>query len=397
MTVNSDIRIAFVTPSWARGWRSQPVFREFAKLFPQTVVFTGYWPGFTRGYEGSFEVRQLRGVRPAGREGRTARGFTWASPRALWQLFRFRPQVIFTNGFHMCALYALLLKTILDTKVVLLWQGVSAETGGTPGSGRLWARRRMARFFDLAVSNTQDGVDYLQAAVGFPAAKLWHEICEVADRESLGTAEATPGANAEHPVFLFVGRTIREKGLSVLLEAGSILVKRGLKHFSIVLVGKGDDEPQLRRMAQDLGMESKVRWEGFVPYEDVGACYQACDVFVLPSLEDTWGVSVPEAMLFGKPILCSKYAGAREMVQPGVNGFVFDAREPKQLADCMARFIQQPELISRLGSASAEIVARYTPQRTAQVFASAVRTVRKAASTTPVTTPEKTCSIVPSR
>jgi glycosyltransferase involved in cell wall biosynthesis len=395
MTVNSDIRIAFVTPSWARGWRSQPVFREFAKLFPHTVVFTGYWPGYTRGYEGSFEVRQLRGV--WGRGGKTAEGFTWASPRALWQLFRFRPQVIFTNGFHMCALYALLLKTILNTKVVLLWQGVSAETGGTPGSARLWARRRMARLFDLAISNTKDGVDYLRDAVGFPAAKLWHEICEVADPDSFGAAEAKPAPAAEHPVFLFVGRTIRKKGLSVLLEAGSLLLKRGMEHFSIVLVGEGDDQPELRRRAQDLRIESKVRWEGFVPYENVGACYQACDVFVLPSLEDTWGVTVPEAMLFGKPILCSKYAGAREMVQHGVNGFVFDPREPQQLADFMARFIQQPELIARLGSASAEIAAQYTPQRTAQVFASAVRTVREAASTAPVTTPEKTCSTVPSR
>lgn len=376
MSMTSEIRVAFVTPSRARGWRCQPIFREFVRLFPETAVFTAFWPGFTGGFQGSFQVRKLHGVHfypRIRRDEGTAQGFTFVSPRALVDLLRFRPQVIFTNGLHMCAVYALLLKMILGTRVVLLWQGVSAETGGAPGSRRLRLRQAMAQFFDLAICNTREGVQYLQTTVGFPESRVWQQVCEVADRSSLSQASPAPAPKPlAHPAFLFVGRTIRQKGLECLLQASSLLAKRG-HHFSLRVVGEGADQPLLRKMAADLGIEDHVCWDGFVSYDQLGPRYEACDVFVLPSLEDTWGVTVLEAMAFSKPVLCSKYAGASDIVQHGLNGFAFDAHDPEQLADYMSRFIQQPELLSRMGAASGEISASYTPQRTAQVLADAVK------------------------
>ncbi len=380
-TASKNLRVAFVTPSRARGWRCQPVFQQFAKLFPNTVVFTGYWPGFTAGYEGTFEVRRLRGVRffPASRcETASLSGFTWISPLALWDLLRFRPKVIFTNGFHLCALYALLVKLLLGSRVILLWQGISPETGGGRGSHRLRLRKLMARFMDLAICNTGDGVEYLQNLVGISPSRLWHETCEVADRKAFRSSAPTNddiGAPSKRPAFLFVGRLVPEKGVSTLLQACGVLLQRGFNHFSVLLVGGGAHQEKLRELTRELGIENHVTWKGFVPYEELGACYQACDVFVLPSFEDTWGVTVLEAMLFGKPILCSRYAGAREMVQHGVNGFIFDARDPQELASHMARFISEPGLVRQFGSASEEMISTYTPERTAKIFGSAVTAV----------------------
>jgi len=378
---SKNLRIAFVTPSRARGWRCQPIFQQFAKLFPNTVVFTGYWPGFTAGYEGTFQVRRLRGVRffPASRrETASLSGFTWVSPLALWDLLRFRPKVIFTNGFHLCAVYALIAKLLLGSRVILLWQGVSRETGGSRGSFRLRVRKLIGRFFDLCVSNTRDGVDYLQNLVGIPPSRLWHETCEVADRSSFccNTAAHEDLAPAvEHPIFLFVGRLVAEKGIDTLLRACGVLRQRGFEHFSLLLVGGGAQQDTLREITRDLGIENHVTWKGFVPYEELGACYQACDVFVLPSLEDTWGVTVLEAMLFGKAVLCSQYAGSKEMVEHGVNGFIFDSRSAEELADYMARFISDPGLIGKLGRAAEEMISPYTPERTAKILGSAVTAV----------------------
>ena len=125
-------------------------------------------------------------------------------------------------------------------------------------------------------------------------------------------------------------------------------------------------------MVAALGLESIVHLTGQMRYEDLGALFLASDVFVLPTLEDVWGMVVLEAMACGKPILCSQYAGAKELVEHGVNGYVFDPRSPGELADCMARFVQRPELIAEFGQKSKEIIAPYTPACAAKVLKSLV-------------------------
>ena len=82
-----------------------------------------------------------------------------------------------------------------------------------------------------------------------------------------------------------------------------------------------------------------------------------------------------EAMMFGKPILCSQWAGAAEIVNDGKNGFIFDPHKPESLAQLMSKFIENTDLIHRMGVESKEIMARYTPQAAAQNLADVVHFV----------------------
>ncbi|MFB3922531.1 MAG: glycosyltransferase family 4 protein [Terriglobia bacterium] len=372
--LNPAIKVAWVAPSLERGWRWQALLKELSRIYPQTVVFTGRWPGFTQGFENAFEVRDLRKyrfIRVPWSDPDAFHGFAWVSPLILWDLVRFRPDIIVTNGFHLCSLYALIVKWLLGSRVVLIWQGVSAETGGTPGSLRLKVRRAMARFFDLAVCNTREGSDYLTGLVKMPLEKVVHFVGEVADRHCFPTRNETlkPFESLKRPLFLFVGRMIRGKGVEKLLEACAILIRRGLRDFSVALVGEGRDREYFRRLASRLGIAPWTTWKGFVPYERLGPIYEASDVFVLPSLEDTWGVVVAEAMCFGKPVICSVQAGSSELVEEGRNGFVFNPYAPQELATYMARFIRDPELIAKLGSNAQAKAANLTPRRAARRFA----------------------------
>ena len=372
-----DLRVAWVALSLARGWRYQAVFREFSRVFPNTVIFTAIWPGFSRGFEGTFTIRKLGGMRVwnVGRtEGGSAPSLTWVSPLALWQLIRFRPEVILTNGFHTCTLYALLLKAVLRTRVILIWQGVSGETGGNAGSLRLAYRRWVARYLDLAVTYTQDGYLYLERLVGAPVHKLLYLTGEVADEKTLrrGCHAGKTFPPLGRPVFLFVGSPTRSKGIDKLLEAYSRLLRRDSGSASLVIVGDGPECQDLRQLARDLRIEKRVLWEGFVPYDELGLYYSNCDVFVLPSLEDTWGVAVQEAMVFGKPVLCSRRAGVREMVVHGANGFIFDPHDPEELADYMSLFIREPQLLEKFGAASSELSKPHTPETAAHRLACAV-------------------------
>jgi len=365
-----ESRVAWIAPSLDRGWRWQAFLKEFSEVCPNTVVFTGLWPGFTPGFEGAFKIHTLRGFRRVNlskSEMGYPKGFMWVSPRTLLDLLRFRPQVILSNGFHLCTLYALLVKAISRSRLILLWQGVSPETGGGEGTFRLKLRKILSRYFDLAICNTQSGVSYLEQLVGMPPEKVVRFIGEVADRESFPSwnGRRQSIASAKHPRFLFVGRIIRAKGVDRLLQACGLLAQSGISDFSVTLVGKGPHQNEFADLAHKFGIDQQIRWEGFVPYEKLGPYYEACDVFVLPSLEDTWGVVALEAMAFGKPVLCSRSAGSSELVEHGASGYVFDPDKPQELAEYMRQFIERPQLVARYGAASKEIMEQFTPRRAA--------------------------------
>jgi glycosyltransferase involved in cell wall biosynthesis len=78
---------------------------------------------------------------------------------------------------------------------------------------------------------------------------------------------------------------------------------------------------------------------------------------------------VLEAMVFGKPILCSKGAGAYEMVIEGENGYLFEPQNPEEIAEGMRRFIDNPELAASMGEKSKQLIGQYTPEAAAKSMA----------------------------
>jgi glycosyltransferase involved in cell wall biosynthesis len=360
-------------PSLARGYYCQPLYREFTKLFPNTVIFTGNWPGHLPGYEESFTVQQLGGFKFFAFE-RTATGadtgFMRAPASILPELRRFRPSVIFTSSFTIWTLYALIYKAFSRCRVIALWDGTPPATAYLKSPIRLRLRRTLARFIDAVVTNSHAGERYLRDVLRIPESRILRHPYQVPEPGALcsGQHGESPLKLYSHPVFLFVGSLIARKGWRYLLEAGAQLVQRGMDSFSVVLAGDGEQRQDLLRMVAALRLESIVHLTGQMRYEDLGALFLTSDVFVLPTLEDVWAVVVLEAMAFGKPVLCSQYAGAKEMVEHGVNGYVFDPRNPGELAEHMARFIQQPGLIAEFGQKSKEIISPYTPERAAIVL-----------------------------
>ncbi len=377
---DSDLRIAWVTPSLARGYFMQPLFREFTRRFPGTVVFTGCWPGFVAGCRDTFRVRELNGVGFRSSSKPSAgnpRGVVTASPRVLVELWKFRPHLVFVRGFDLCTIYAILLKVWTRCSLVLLWGGVGPHVTFPGSPARLALRRVTARWFDYAVSHTKEGADYLREVVEIPSRKLTQYPYQPADPSTLSYESRRNGEfdPLPRPVFLYVGRLIRAKGLYTLIEACALLERNKVGHFSIAIVGRGPEEARLREAARILEVGDRISWVGAVDYSQLGACYQASDVFVFPSLEDIIGMVVPEAMVFGKPVLCSDQAGAKEMVCHGRNGFVFDPNDAQQLASHMALFVKQPHLISQFGSESKKIISPFTPEASAQRLGSVVHQV----------------------
>ena len=366
-----DARIAWVTPSLSRGRFMQPLFAEFAKRFPNSVVFTGNWPGFIAGYESSFAVQLLKGVRfRADRSllSGNPRGFSVVPIGALWKLWRARPELIFVRGFDLCTMYALVLKAVTGCNVVLFWGGTSPQVAYLHSPWRLRLRRLLAKFIDYAVSHTVEGAEYLHEVIGIPAGKILQFPYQPAVRAVLESRvdDAEPLVSPrKRPVFLYVGRLIREKGLYNLLEACARLESRKAGDFTLLVVGDGPEGDALKTAAHVMEIDHRVEWAGAVDYERLGAYYKACDVFVFPTFEDVIGMVVPEAMVFGRAILCSRYAGAHDMVCNGMNGYVFDPFDVGGLTDHMASFVRNPQMAADFGRRSARIIAPYSAEKCA--------------------------------
>jgi glycosyltransferase involved in cell wall biosynthesis len=176
---------------------------------------------------------------------------------------------------------------------------------------------------------------------------------------------------APRPRFLYAGQLVPRKGVDYLLSAWSILQKVTRTHGSLLIVGEGSQQPELQRQVRTLLLK-EVYFPGKVEHAALGSWYRSCDVFVFPTLEDTWGNVVPEAMAFGKPTLCSQYACAAELVSHGENGFIFDPKNPQELAGLMLKFVNSPQLMAKFGRKSKEIMRSHTMNTAVRAIADVI-------------------------
>jgi len=178
---------------------------------------------------------------------------------------------------------------------------------------------------------------------------------------------------AFRPMFVFVGQLIGRKNVRSLLEAARVLLDEGRK-FTVWIAGNGPDRNELEGLVSSTGLRNIVEFLGAVSYRSVGYLYEAADVFVMPSLSDYRSVTVLEAIRFGMPIIDSIFDGnAEDTVTSGQNGFAFDPRSPKQLANCMREFIDDPMLIRRMGTRSEQRFAGLSHERSASQLAQVLR------------------------
>lgn len=158
--------------------------------------------------------------------------------------------------------------------------------------------------------------------------------------------------------LLFVGRLYPEKSVNTLIEAVPHIIKE-YDDIQVMLVGAGHLRPKLEKLVNDSGVGNKVSFLGMISDEDKIRAYNACDIFVLPSLAELEGMVVLEAMACGKPIIISdaKMSASRFFVKG--NGYLFATKDPQDLARQALKLITDKGLRERMGQKSLEISRQY--------------------------------------
>ena len=153
------------------------------------------------------------------------------------------------------------------------------------------------------------------------------------------------------PVFGFIGSFYRYEGLKFLLDAVPAL-RQHLPHAQVLLVGGGQEEPELRSLAR--AHSSAVIMPGAVPHQKVRDVYSVIDVFVCPRRRSRLTELVTplkplEAMSMERPVLASDVGGLTELIAAERTGLLFDADSAERFVDQAVRAGSDSDLRERLG------------------------------------------------
>jgi glycosyltransferase involved in cell wall biosynthesis len=132
-------------------------------------------------------------------------------------------------------------------------------------------------------------------------------------------------------------------GFSDLFKAFSILSIE-YENIELVVVGDGECREKYEHQIQNLGIQDKVRMIGRVQNEDVPKYLNEMDIFVLPSIEDSFGVAAVEAMACGTPVIVSDAGGLQEVVIEGETGYIVPMKNPEKLALAMEKLLIDKDL-----------------------------------------------------
>jgi glycosyltransferase involved in cell wall biosynthesis len=170
------------------------------------------------------------------------------------------------------------------------------------------------------------------------------------------------GIAPEEKILLFVGRLSKEKNLNSLFRVfGRVL--RADRGVVLVLAGSGPDEENLRQLAVEMGIADKLALTGRLSHEEVAGAYKSADIFVFPSVTETQGLVLAEAMAAGLAVVARSAFGSVAIVNEGVNGYLCDSEEA--FAERICELLQNQALRRRMGEAAIARAQRLTAEKMA--------------------------------
>ncbi len=176
-------------------------------------------------------------------------------------------------------------------------------------------------------------------------------------RLEIGTREVADLPRPEHlpgqPLkLLFAGRFLYWKGMHLGFEGFSRLLDRGIE-ARLTMLGHGPDEMAWRELAAELEIDQAIDWLGWIDHDQLGELYRRHDALLYPSLHDSSGNVVLEALAHGLPVVCLDLGGPAEMVDSSCGRVIATAGRSatecaRALADALEELARTDDLLHQL-------------------------------------------------
>jgi glycosyltransferase involved in cell wall biosynthesis len=159
------------------------------------------------------------------------------------------------------------------------------------------------------------------------------------------------GPERRHVRLISVCRMVPRKGLEFLIEAMQELRNDGIR---LELIGSGHELSRVAALVTNLGLDDYVSLPGYIPSEQLYTHYHRADIFVLPSLSESFGQVLLEAMSCGLPVVASTAGGIPETIRHGRNGLLVPPRDSAALVEAVRWLANNPKQRARIGRFNAE-------------------------------------------
>lgn len=147
-------------------------------------------------------------------------------------------------------------------------------------------------------------------------------------------------------------------GLDVLLKAFAQLDQLKPGQALLRIAGDGPELARLQALAERLGIAEWIEWLGAMPNAEIAQFYQNLDVVVVPSRQESFGVTAVEGSACARPIIASRVGGLPEVVIDGETGIMVEPENVGELVQAMKELVERPEERARMGQAGREFVLR---------------------------------------
>ncbi len=216
----------------------------------------------------------------------------------------------------------------------------------------------------LIIKKSLSGLNIITATSGFLKSRVEKYISVNTPIKvipfGIDSALFTMGRKDENKAFkIGITKSLRFKyGHIELLKALKRLIDSGY-NIKLKIIGAGEDEKKIKDFSSKLGLNSSVKFEGFVPNDQLFTALQDIDVFAMPSVcEEGFGVAAIEASSCGLPVVAAKTGGIPEVVVDGLTGILVEPGDDAALAEAIEKLINDPELRRKMGTAGREFVEK---------------------------------------
>ena len=299
--------------------------------------------------------------------------FNFVNPQA-WRLVRSKKfdAVVLHTGYVCVTFWIAMLAAKLSRVAVLFSTDAHDLSARDHKRWKLWIKTllwpRLFRLADVVIVPSTGGISLMNSlGIQEPRVALtpycvnnewWIDQSKRVDRARVRACWEIP---QDAVVVLFSAKLQPWKRPHDLLRA---FAYASVPNAYLVFAGEGSLRSTLELEAKSLGIESRVRFLGFVNQSTLPETYTASDVLVLPSEYEPFGVVVNEAMLCGCCVVVSDRVGAGlDLVRNNETGFVFPAGNTEILANLLIEILPSRERLRRMGRVASEQMPRWSPER----------------------------------